>query len=263
MLNVDPASTVPIGPSGDSPIVAVNSSTTILADESTLHTITIASADGSRELSIPATACTMSGFRDWAATDQFPERGQISFSPDGLIIDMSPELLETHNYVKSDVGLTVHTRVRQRSLGRFIGDRVLYTNESACVSTEPDAMFISEESIRSGRCQLTESRRPGVNREVLGSPDWIMEVVSPSSVRKDKVILRDAYYRAGVGEYWLVDALEDELDFQILIPSNDAYVAAKSHDGWLASPTFNCSFRLTREKRDNFWHYTLHVQEKS
>jgi Uma2 family endonuclease len=97
---------------------------------------------------------------------------------------------------------------------------------------------------------------------VLGSPDWILEVVSPSSMRKDKVILRDAYYRAGVVEYWLVDALEDELDFQILLPGNDAYVAAKSHDGWLASPTFDCSFRLTREKRDNFWQYTLHVQEK-
>jgi len=140
---------------------------------------------------------------------------------------------------------------------------VLYSNESACVSTEPDAMFISDASVKSGRCQLTESRRQGVSREVLGSPDWIMEVVSPSSIHKDKVVLREAYFRAGVGEYWLVDALEEELEFQILTPDSDAYVAVKSDDGWTFSPKFDCSFRLTREKRDNFWHYTLHVKEKS
>jgi Uma2 family endonuclease len=263
MLNIDPTALEPIGPSISSPIASIGASTTILADENSLHTITLASADGSYDVSVPATACTLNGFREWAATDQFPERGQISFSPEGLIIDMSPELLETHNYVKSDIGLTVHTRVRERKLGRFIGDRVLYTNESACVSTEPDAMFISEASMRSGRCQLTESRRQGVSREVLGSPDWIMEVVSPSSMHKDKVVLREAYFRAGVGEYWLIDALKDEIEFQILTPGKDAYAVVKSDDGWIFSPTFDCSFRLTREKRDNFWHYTLHLQEKS
>jgi Uma2 family endonuclease len=261
MLNTDSPAFEPIGPSGNSPIAGIISSTTIMADETTLHTITLASADGLNDLSVPATACTLNGFREWAATDQFPERGQVSFSTEGLIIDMSPELLETHNYVKSDVGLTVHTRVRERDLGRFVGDRVLFTNESACVSTEPDAMFISEATVRSGKCQLAESRRQGVSREVLGSPDWIMEVVSPSSIHKDNVTLREAYFRAGVGEYWIVDALGDEIKFQILTPGKDAYVAAKSVDGWIFSPTFGCSFRLTREKRKNFWHYTLHLQE--
>lgn len=213
MLNVDPTAIGPIGSSDRLPIAGNGVCATILTDESTLHTITVASAAGSYDVSIPAAAYTLRGFREWAQTDQFPERGQLSFSPEGLIIDMSPELLETHNFVKSDISLTVHTRVRERALGRFIGDRVLYTNESACISTEPDAMFISDASVRSGRCRLTESRRPGASREVIGSPDWIMEVVRPSSIQKDKVILREAYFRAGVGEYWLVDALEEKIDF--------------------------------------------------
>jgi hypothetical protein len=83
-------------------------------------------------------------------------------------------------------------------------------------------------------------------------------------MRKDKQLLRDGYFRAGVGEYWLIDALKDDIDFQILIPGTNGYTAVAPENGWLASPTLDCSFRLTREKApDGLWEYTLHIQEKS
>ncbi len=122
-------------------------------------------------------------------------------------------------------------------------------------------MFISEATVRSGKCQLAESRRQGVSREVLGSPDWIMEVVSPSSIHKDNVTLREAYFRAGVGEYWIVDALGDEIKFQILTPGKDAYVAAKSVDGWIFVADVWLLLPAHARTRKNFWHYTLHLQE--
>ena len=259
---------LPADPSNVTTGLAVPSSaspkTTILGNEQSIGAITINPGDGSSEFSVPASAYSLQGFREWALSEEYPERGQITFSSDGLIIDMSPELFETHNYIKMDVGSTLNRLVQQRKLGRFFGDRALFSNERGSICTEPDAMFISGQSVHSGRCTLVESKRPGVNIEVLGSPDWILEVVSPTSVRKDKVILREGYFRAGVGEYWIIDSLGDEIEFQMLVPGMHGYDPVESRDGWLASPTFGCSFRLSAEKdKDGFLHYTLHVQERS
>jgi len=52
---------------------------------------------------IPARAATLAGFRAWALSDEFPERGRFSFINGELFIDMSPEELETHNKVKTEV----------------------------------------------------------------------------------------------------------------------------------------------------------------
>ena len=46
-------------------------------------------------------------------------------------------------------------------------------------------------------------------RHVIGAPDWVVEVLSPSTRNKDMTTKRDAYKRAEVREYWMVD-LEGE-----------------------------------------------------
>jgi Uma2 family endonuclease len=223
--------------------------------------VSINPGDGFPEFSIPPTAYWLAGFREWALSDNYPERGQITFSPDELIIDLSPELFETHNFIKVEIGFVLYGLIRPQRLGDFFADRALYTNVSANVSTEPDSIFVSNESLESGRCQLLESARAGINKELVGSPDWILEVVSPTSVKKDKELLPAAYFRAGIGEYWLVDALGDDIDFQILVPGKESFVAVEPSGGWLASPTFNRSFRLTREKNKfGSWRYTLQMK---
>jgi Uma2 family endonuclease len=44
--------------------------------------------------------------------------------------------------------------------------------------------------------------------EIVGAPELVVEVVGASSVKRDLAWLRAAYARAGVREYWLVDARE-------------------------------------------------------
>jgi Uma2 family endonuclease len=58
-------------------------------------------------------------------------------------------------------------------------------------SVQPDVMVICNPDIIQ-------------RRFVRGTPDWVMEVLSPSTAKKDEGIKRDRYQRAGVKEYWLL-----------------------------------------------------------
>lgn len=37
------------------------------------------------------------------------------------------------------------------------------------------------------------------------SPDWVCEVLSPSTAAIDRITKRDLYARSGIGHYWIVD----------------------------------------------------------
>ena len=49
-------------------------------------------------------------------------------------------------------------------------------------------------------------------QKVEGPPDLVVEIVSPSSARRDRVMKLDRYERAGVGEYWIVDPVARQVD---------------------------------------------------
>jgi Uma2 family endonuclease len=124
------------------------------------------------------------------------------------------------------------------------------------------SLFATWETLSSGRLKLVPREgHSGEFIELAGSPDWVLEVVSRNSVRKDTKLLRQSYHRAGIPEYWLVDAMGEEIDFQLLIHEPDAYVQAESEEGWRHSPVFNRSLRLERRRdRLGYWDYTLHVR---
>ena len=48
---------------------------------------------------IPAGAATHAGFRAWATSDEFPRGLKATFLGDEIILDMSPEELETHGWI--------------------------------------------------------------------------------------------------------------------------------------------------------------------
>jgi Uma2 family endonuclease len=172
--------------------------------------------DGDR-LEIPASALTHDGLRRWATSDVFPDGVRVAFVQGEVLLDMSPEELESHNKVKLKIAAVLNQIVEDEKLGEVFADGVLLTHEGASLSTEPDVMFVSWESFDSGRVKLTEKvGRPRRYVELIGSPDLVVEVVSDSSVRKDTELLRAAYLAAGVTEYWMVDARGSEIRFEIL-----------------------------------------------
>lgn len=244
------------------PVAAIS---TVIVEQPSPAAITIVPDDGSAELKIPVSAYSLQGFRDWAVSEEFPNQGKITFAGGELIVDMSPESFEEQGAVKAEISRVLLQLVRERKLGYFRIDRTLISNKEAGLSNEPDAVFVANGTIQSGRVTFVpEVGRPQSSKELLGTVDWVLEVVSPNSRRKDAQVLRQTYYRAGIPEYWLIDVLGDEIDFQMLTPGESGYRAVAPVDGLLQSPTFGNAFRLIRERDEfGYWNYTLEMKEHS
>lgn len=130
---------------------------------------------------------------------------------------MSPEDLHTHGKVKLAIATAIWSLTEREELGETYSDRTRISSPEADLSAEPDVVFVSEESLDRGAARLVPRAGGLPDRyiEIEGSPDLVVEIVSDTSVAKDTRDLPIRYYRAGVREYWLVDAREDELLFRI------------------------------------------------
>jgi Uma2 family endonuclease len=213
------------------------------------------------EVVVPPSAFTLGGFRAWARSDRFPRSGHISFIHPEILVDMSPEKIESHNKVKTEVIRVVANLNAKLELGEVYSDRTLLTNTEVGLSTEPDGIFTRWEALEGEKVRLVRHEGEEDYLEIEGSPDWVLEIVSESSVRKDTQILREVYYRAGILEYWLIDARGEEIDFQVLQRGQDGYVAAEMRRGWQRSGVFGRHFRLERRRGPlDLWQYTLRMK---
>ena len=211
---------------------------------------------------VPASARSFEGFRRWMRSPSCPERGRFAYLDDAVLADMSPEELETHNKIKMEVSRVIANLSRTLGAGTFYGDGTLLTNRRARLSTEPDGLYVRHATVRRGRVHLTaRPGRPGEYLELVGSPDWVLEVVSRTSIDKDESLLREAYARAGIEEYWLINALGSRMQFRILRLGSRGYEEVKAGHGWRASPVFDRRFRLVRGRdRLGLRRYTLAIR---
>ena len=201
----------------------------------------------SQRIEIPKWIGNLESFRHWARSDEFPETGRICYLNDELWVDMSKEQVFSHNQVKAEIGSVLFMFAKAARLGRYFPDGVLISNERANLSSQPDGTFASYESLSKERLILV----PGVVEgfvELEGTPDMVLEIVSASSVEKDTETLRTLYWKAGIREYWLVDARGDKLTFDILRHAAKGYIATPKTSGWTKSAVFGKSFRLRRTK---------------
>src|SRR5262245_43408379 len=165
---------------------------------------------------VPASAHHLDGFRAWSHSPEFPEFGRVTYLNGEVILDMSGEELETHAKIKGEIYLALGNLNRETQLGVFYPDGTQLVNAAADLSCIPDSVFVTWDSLRSGRARLVpREREPGQFIELDGTPDLVVEIVSDSSVEKDTVRLRHAYHRAGIPEYWLIDARRAAINFQI------------------------------------------------
>ena len=62
------------------------------------------------------------------------------------------------------------------------------------------------------------------NKGCYGAPDWVIEIVSPSSKYMDRVRKLALYKEAGVREYWIVDPMQRNVTVYDLEHGNDLNV---------------------------------------
>ncbi|HEX5220291.1 MAG TPA: Uma2 family endonuclease [Verrucomicrobiae bacterium] len=109
----------------------------------------------------------------------------------------------------NEINLLVTLFVKQRKLGRtFIApfDVVLDAENTV----QPDLIFVAASSL--------DIIKP---RAIFGTPDLLVELISPSSVRRDRYDKKDLYARFGVKEYWIGDPANRSLE--ILTLKGDRY----------------------------------------
>jgi len=216
-------------------------------------------ADGAL-LHIPASVADIASFRRWADTEEFPERGNIWWLCGEVWADMSKEQIFTHVALKGAIFGVLFWLVRTSKPGLILPDGAFLTNLPADIAGKPDAMFLSVETIDSDRVRFVEGARSGYV-EVEGAPDMVLEVVSDSSVNKDTDVLIDAYWQAGIPEYWLVDARGADPRFDIFRHGPKGYRRSAKKHGWVASAAFGRSFRLSsRTDKAGRPDYTLEVR---
>jgi Uma2 family endonuclease len=216
------------------------------------------------EVEIPAYVRDLATFRRWALSDAFPETGRIDYIRGSIEVDMSPENFFFHGTPKVKIESVLLDRIEELDLGHLVSDRTRISDVGADLSAEPDIVFISFDTLDTGRARLVEaaSNDPDSFVEVEGATDLVVEIVSDSSVNKDTKRLPQAYFDAGVRELWLVDARKKKLYFQIRHRGESAFVAAAaSKDGFQRSDVFQCAFRLERHRHARgHWVYQLHTR---
>jgi Uma2 family endonuclease len=192
---------------------------------------------------IPAWIIDLESFRRWARSDDFPNSGQISFLDGEIWVDFNGTDFFSHGQVMGAIAASLGQLTTNREFGYLFTRRALWSNPKANFSTEPDVFFVSYHALTSGRARFIEDghREPV---ELEGSPEMALEVVSGTSRQKDTVVLKRLYAKAGVDEYWLVDARGPESRFEIWRLQNGEYVAAANDGGWLSSAVFGRAFKL-------------------
>ncbi len=122
----------------------------------------------------------------------FPDDGNRHEILDGeYFVTAAPYL--RHQSVVVELTSWIAPFVRRRRLGRlYVAPADVLLSENDIV--QPDLLFVSQARARI----LTE-------KNVQGPPDLVIEVLSPSTRRRDEGIKLERYELLGVQEYWIVD----------------------------------------------------------
>ena len=129
-------------------------------------------------------------------TWQFEERVELIR---GWISRMSPAPLKTHQQVSMELSIQIGVYLRSKNCKifaapfdvRLINKRKKADDRAILSVVQPDISVI---------CDLEKLD----DRGCLGSPDWIIEILSPGNTRKEMKEKYALYEENGVREYWIV-----------------------------------------------------------
>jgi Uma2 family endonuclease len=122
---------------------------------------------------------------------------------DGQPYDMTPAPSTFHQSISMEFSIQI---------GRFLADRGCRIFAAPFEVRLPEADEADEEIITVVQPDLAVICNPDRldKRGCRGAPDWIIEIISPSTAARDQISKVALYERHGIKEYWLVHP-EDKL----------------------------------------------------
>jgi Uma2 family endonuclease len=199
---------------------------------------------------VPAWVKDFESFRRWMHSAVFPDEGKICFINGKVWVDLSMEEHLSHSRVRTEIGRVLANLMKETKFGEFITEGMRYSHLETQLCTEPDGMIVSKESRRTERVRFVGGEK-GMQTEMVGSPDIVIEIVSRSSEVKDTEWVMSAYFDAEIEEYWRIDARDqDDIQFDIYKRGKKEFTAVRKSGGWVKSTVLRKSFRLTQTEDD-------------
>lgn len=118
---------------------------------------------------------------------------------DGVIYDMATPTI-VHQIVCAEIGYRLINYVEKKK-GKCIVLPAAVDVQLDCdnkTMVQPDIQVV---------CKKDKLKK----RNIYGAPDFIVEVLSPSTRKKDIYIKKEKYQKAGVREYWMVDTEKERV----------------------------------------------------
>lgn len=125
--------------------------------------------------------------------------GQRAELIDGMMYDMAPPS-RIHQEISGELFAEIRNYIKTKkgSCNVYAAPFAVFLNKDDKTYLEPDISVICDKNKLSDRgCE--------------GAPDWIIEIVSPSSQKMDYLIKLRKYQAAGVREYWIVDPANETI----------------------------------------------------
>ncbi|MEK7327074.1 MAG: Uma2 family endonuclease [Chloroflexota bacterium] len=138
----------------------------------------------------------------------------FEFEDGELIAMVSPH--GKHQEIVLQLGGALSAHVRRAKLGKVWPEIDVYLPSVNRVYI-PDLVYLSADKLG----LFTEP-----DGKIHGTPDLVVELLSPSTKRRDRTTKQNAYQKAGVPWYWIVDV--DDLTIEELKLTPEGYLIAQS-----------------------------------
>lgn len=120
---------------------------------------------------------------------------------DGKLYNMTPAPTPKHQQVVTLLSAEFVTHSRGKTCRVFV--------------SPIDVCFSNDEWVQPDIVTVCDSNKISDER-IIGPPDIIVEVLSPSTAKKDRLIKYRRYEQAGVHEYWIVDPVHEYVEVHVL-----------------------------------------------
>ena len=106
--------------------------------------------------------------------------------------------------IAGDLLIAMQIYVHKKKLGQMLIAPVdVFLNEHN--APQPDLIFVANEN----KGLITDDG-------IMGPPDAAIEIISPSSIVRDRVEKKELYEQSGIKEYWIIDQANQAVEIYIL-----------------------------------------------